>query len=254
MTIKMKSRILILGCWAFIFTPAFPQFLTDTHESRSFIVRTSQMRPVAQCISQRQLSKKLFTLRSHLSGEELFRVKHSLVSIAKRSSDCRTQVIQALMTAMKQPGKDNGLGGVDSETYVLWNNGADVLGELRATEALDLLIANFGLTDGLSSSLGHYPALNPVITMGQLSVPKLQEVLSRNPESFRRKFAVFCLASIGGARVKNILANAQSGEADPCVQKLINVSLEAFANKIHPNHITPEENGRWYSRVYCSSE
>jgi len=248
---EMKSIILLLGCCVFIVTPLLPRWLNADDQSHSFIVTTNQIRPVAQCIPQSQLSNNLFTLRSHLSGEDLFQVKRSLLSIANRSAECRTQIIHALMTAMEQPGRDNGLGGVDSETYALWDNGADLLGELQATEALDLLIANFGLTDGLSSSLGHFPALGPVITMGQLSIPKLQEVLSNNSEPFRRKFAVFCLASIGGARVKNVLAKALPGETDPCVKDFIKVSLEVFANKRQPNHIVPEENGRWYSHVYC---
>jgi hypothetical protein len=249
---EMKSILLLLGCWVFIITPVLPRSLNDENEWASLIVITNQIRPVAQCIPQSQLSKNLFILRSYLSGDELFKAKHSLMSIAKRSAECRTQVIQALITAMKQPGKDNGLGGVDSETYALWDNGADLLGELQATEALDLLIANFGLTDGLSSSLGHYPALGPVITMGQLSIPKLQEVLSKNPEPFRRKFAVFCLASIGGRTAKNVLAKALSAETDPCVKKFISISLAVFDNKTKPNQITAEENGRWYSYVYCS--
>lgn len=249
---QMKSTILLLGCWVFLITPVLPRTSNNENESLSFILTTNQIRPVAQCIPQSQLSNDLFTLRSYLSGDDLFNVRRSLVSVAKRSAECRSQVVQALMTAMKQPGKDNGLGGVDSETYALWHNGADVLGELQATEALDLLIANFGLTDGLSSSLGHFPALGPIISMGQFSIPKLQEVLSKNPEPFRRKFAVFCLASIGGTTVRDVLSKAASRETDSCVKKFISVSLEVFDNETQPNHITAEENGRWYSYVYCS--
>jgi hypothetical protein len=156
------------------------------------------------------------------------------------------------MTAMEQPGKGNALVRVDDENYALWANGADLLGELKATEALDLLIANFGLTDGLTSTLGHYPALGPVITMGDLSIPKLQEVLSKEPEPFKRKFAVFCLGSIGGVRARNVLVKARPGETDPCVKKFISVSLEVFGNKTQPNHITGKENGRWYSYLYCT--
>jgi hypothetical protein len=247
----LKSTILLLGCSLFTLTLIFPQSVNHTN-ARFSRVRTTQMRPTAQCIPQTQLSKSLDTLRLNLSGEDLFKARQLLLENAKSSQDCRSQVVQAVMTALKQPGKDNGLGGVDSETYALWHNGAELLGELRATEALDLLIANFGLTDGLSATLGHFPALAPIIAMGQPSIPKLQEIIDKNPEPFRRKFAVFCLASIGGTTAKRVLASALPGESDPCVKKFIGVTLEVFDNKTKPNHITADENGRWYSYVYCS--
>ena len=247
----MKSTILLLGCFLFTITPMFPQLVNHTYEPFTRL-GTTQMRPAAQCIPQSQISKSLVTLRLYLSGEELFETKRLLLRKAKSSQDCRSQVIQALMTAMKQPGRDNGFGSVDSETYALWENGGEILGELKAIEALDLLTANFGLTDGLSISLGHFPALDPIIAMEHLSIPKLREVLSKDPEPSRRKFAVFCLASIGGTTARDVLTKALSGETDPCVKKFISVSLEVFDNKTKPNHIIAEDNGRWYSYVYCS--
>lgn len=248
---EAKSIIILLGLSLFPAVPVFPRPVRDTDRMSFHRLRTTQMRPPAQCIPQTQLSESIGTLRLHLSGDDLFKAEQLLLRNAKSSRDCRSQVIQVLMTAMEKPGRDNGLGGVDSETYALWRNGAAILRELQATEALDLLIANFGLTDGLSTTLGHYPALDPIIAMGQLSIPKLQEVLSKDSVPFKRKFAVFCLASIGGAKVRNVLVKALPGETDPCVKKFISVSLEVFNNKTRPNHIIGEENGRWYSYIYC---
>ena len=245
-----RHRLLLLGCWLFTLTPNFPQSVNPAKEP-SRRMGASQMGPAAQCIRKTQLSENLVILRLHLSGDDLFKAEQLLLRSAKSSQDCRSQVIQALMTEMEKPGRDDGLGGVDDETYALWRNGAALLRELRATEALDLLIANFGLTDGLSTTLGHYPALDPIIAMGPLSIPKLQEVLSKNPEPSKRKFAVYCLGSIGGVKARNALANALPGETDSCVKKFISVSLEVFNNKPKPNQIPAEVQPSWYSYIYC---
>lgn len=248
---ETKSIIIVLGLSLFSAIPVFPLSVKSSDSISFHRARSTQMRPPAQCIPQTQLSESLAALRSTASDDDLFETKRLLLRNAKSSQDCRSQVIQALMIAMEKPGRDNGLGGVDSETYALWRNGAALLRDLRATQALDLLIANFGLTDGLSTTLGHYPALDPIIGMGELSIPKLQEVLSKDSEPFKRKFAVFCLGSIGGVKARNVLAKALPGETDPCVKKFISVSLEIFNNKTRPNQIIGEENGRWYSYIYC---
>jgi hypothetical protein len=248
---KTKSKIILLGLSLLPAISVFPLSVKSTDRISFLRARTTQMRPPAQCIPQTKLSESLATLRSTLSDDDLFETKRLLLKNAKSSQDCRSQVIQALMTAMAKPGRDNGFGGVDDETYALWRNGAALLRELQATEALDLLIANFGLTDGFSTTLGNYPALDPIIGMGQLSIPKLEEVLSKDSKPFKRKLAVFCLASIGGTKARNVLAKALPGETDPCVKKFISVSLEIFNNKTRPNQIIGEENARWYSYIYC---
>lgn len=251
MTKVKKCTLIGLGCWLFITTSVCPLTLDDNDELFNK-TGTTQMGRSTQCIPQAELSKNLIALRSNLSGDDLFNAKSLLLSNAKKSSECRSQVVRSLVTAMEQPGTSNGLGGVDSETYALWRNGAELLGELQATEALDLMIANFGVTDGLSISLGHYPALGAVVRIGEPAIPKLEEVVHKNSNAYMRKLAVFCIASIGGAKAKTALSKALQVEADSCVKKFINVSLEVFDNKVNPNHITAEANGRWYSHVYCS--
>src|SRR5882724_3263583 len=137
-----KTAILLLAFGLYLTTPTFPRSTNDNPEARSYEARPTQMRSAARCLPKKQLSESLITFRLHLSGDDLFKTKRALLRTAQRSPDCRSQVVQALITAMGRPPTDNGLGGVDSETYALWDNGADLLGELRATEALDLLIAN----------------------------------------------------------------------------------------------------------------
>ncbi|HEY2961021.1 MAG TPA: hypothetical protein VGJ37_01295 [Pyrinomonadaceae bacterium] len=141
----------------------------------------------------------------------------------------------------------------DQARYALWRHGADLLAKLRATEALDLLIANLTLTDGFSISLSHYPATVAVTSIGQSAIPKLQLVLGKNANPHMRKFAVFCIASIGGARAKGVLTNALPNETDRCVRRFIAVSLEMFSNKVKPNQIPPDD-GKWFSAFYCLAE
>lgn len=251
----MKSIIFSLAFLPAILTPVFPRMVNDIAQVPSLRAVT-QMGPAAPCIPETELERSLTTLKSQLSGENLFEVKRSLLNNARRSSACRSQVIRALMKAMEQSanGPLNVLGGVTTETYSLWDNGTYLLGVLRATEAIDLLIANLGLTDGLSISLSHFPALDGVIEIGEPSIPKLQRMLSENHDPYKRKFAAFCIASIGGRSAKNALASALSRETDRCVKNLMSVSLEMFGNKRYPNQIPPEKKGDWNGLIYCVSE
>ena len=249
---KETKFILLLVCYSNMVVSIFARPATDFLPDR-FRVERTQVRRATRCISESDLTKSLLALRSDRSGDELLDVKRSLVRSAKSSDDCRVQVIDALMTAMERPAESNGFGSVDSQTYSLWANGADLLVALQATEAIDLLIENLGLTDGLSATLGHYPAVGALISIGKPTIPKLEVVLSQNPEQFKRKFAVFCIASIGGRSAKNALAKALPNETDQCVKSFISVSLEMFRNKNYPNRIPPEKNGSWYSMIYCST-
>jgi len=124
---------------------------------------------------------------------------------------------------------------------------------LKATEALDLLIANIDFTDGWSASISehHFPALAAILRIGQPAIPKLQIALNNDSKPHRRKFAAFGIAYIGGAQAKTALKGAMSGENDPCVKNFLKVSLQAFDNKAKPNHIRSELNSKWLAAFYC---
>ena len=170
---------------------------------------------------------------------------------AERSSPCRTRVIRGLMSAMDQPNLDL-TGGTPK--FFLWSYGTRLLGELKATEALDLLIANFDLHDGSGFPLNHYPALGGVIDMGEIALPKLQTVLRENPDPYKRRHTVFCIALIGGQLAHQILRQSLNRETDPCVTSCIRASLTAFANKRRPHHISAESRTRWYTTFLCNGE
>jgi hypothetical protein len=233
------------------FIPAFPGLSVNAQ-----VLSTAKERRV-QCLGNGELDASVVTLKSYLAGPELDNAAGLLLRKARRSPKCRAQIIQALITAMSHithkepPLRDL---GVDEETYYLWQNGANLFAKLHATEALDLLLANLALTDGWSISMSHYPAVAAVTGIGLPAIPKLEFVLHNNSQPYMRKFAIFCIASIGGAKARSALSKAVRGETDPCVKRFVRVSLEVFRNKSQPNHVTATENGRWSSAFYCLPE
>jgi hypothetical protein len=137
------------------------------------------------------------------------------------------------------------------DNYFFFENGASLLAELKATEALDLLVANIDVNDQYPSSLNDFPALVAILKIKEPALPKLQALLSSDSNPGRRKFAAFAIAYIGGNQAKRALTNALPHETDPCVKKFLQMSVEAFNNKTRPNHISSELNGKWLSAFYC---
>lgn len=243
----MKLLLVLLTCSLPLGAPISPRFASTTDKH---LATTSSVLTTAQCLTTGELDELLNNLRAHTDGPVAFKARNSLLNGAKQSHECRTRIIQALIAAMQQSSAE---ANADRRRYSLWDNGADVLARLRANEALDLLIANLDLTDGFSISLSHYPAVGAVIAIGQTAIPKLQLVLSQDRSPYKRKFAVFCIASIGGAKAKDVLTKASHLETDPCVKKVMSTSLEMMSNKAKPNRI-PEDNGKLFSAFYCINQ
>jgi hypothetical protein len=75
--------------------------------------------------------------------------RNTLLSHAKKSLACRKEVVAGLMERMDKPDLDFER---DLLNYFVWREGSQLLGELKATEALDLLISHLDLTNGLHSA------------------------------------------------------------------------------------------------------
>ena len=213
-----------------------------------FLPRNSAL--LQGCLSGSEVSTALRTL-SFGTYEEQQKAVALLRADADRSAACRKQVVTNLMSAMDQPRLDL-TGGTPQ--FFLWHYGTRLLGDLRATEALDLLIAKFDLHDGSGFPFNHYPALGGVINMGEIALPKLQTVLKQHPDRYTRQYAVFCIALIGGRSAHQILTQALEHEADPCVASCIQASLTAFNNKRRPYHISDEKRTTWYTTFLCNGE
>jgi hypothetical protein len=195
------------------------------------------------CFARNHLSEALKAL-SFGDQEQVDQTKQLLLDDAKRSPNCRAEIIAALMKAMDKPNLD--LKG-DESTYNLWVHGAELLGDLKAVEALDLLISHLDLTNGtFSSSMRHQPALRGVIKMGPIAIPKLEAVLKGNPDPDMRFSAVFCIATIGGPSAVRSLREALPGESERCVSRFIRVSLDSFNSE---GQII--DRGKWFPGGLC---
>jgi hypothetical protein len=203
----------------------------------------------AKCFQNTELRESIATLKQQ-GGADLVKVSKSVLAKAGSGHECRRQVVQALISSMAQatdPTADQ------YGNFFLWVHGASLLADLKATEALDLLITNIDFTDGWSTTISerHVPALVAILRIGQPAIPKLQMVLSNDSVPHRRQFAAFAIAYIGGSQAKKALTSALPGETEPCVKNFLRISVQAFDNKEKPNHISSELNGKWLAAFYC---
>jgi hypothetical protein len=206
--------------------------------------------PLQGCLVDREVSSAVQTLAYGSYDEQQQAVAH-LRTNANRSDACRKQVITKLLSAMDQPNLDT-TGG--QPQFYVWHYGARLLGEMKAVEALDFLVANFDLNDGTPFPFNHHPAIGAVVDMDEIALPKLQTVLMNNPDRYTRRYVVFCIALIGGKAASGILKEAQVKESDPCVASCIRASLAAFGNKRRPDHISADSRTNWYTTFLCSGE
>ena len=202
------------------------------------------------CLSDSEVSTALRNV-SYGSYKDQQNAVADLKADAGRSTICRKQLIASLMTAMDQPNLDL-TGGTPQ--FFLWHYGTQLLSELKATEALDLLIANFERHDGSGFPFNHYPALGGVIGMGEIALPKLQIALRDNPNPFTRRLTVFCIALIGGKSAQQILIQALDRESDSCVASCIRASLKALNNKRRPYYVSDEQRTTWYTTFLCNGD
>lgn len=243
----MNRAILLVTCWLVI---VHTQFWLNTDRVEAFSsAKTIHSRHLAQCFQDTELSEKLFVLRLQ-GGKDVAKLSEYLLSKARSAPSCRTQIVQGLIRDLEQASKQT---TNKNGNYFLWENGASLLAEVKATEALDLLVTNIDLTDGWSTSINqyHFPALVAIIKIGPPAIPKLQTILTNDPITYRRKYAAFGIAYIGGEQARRALTSTLPSETDQCVANFLRVSLQAFDNKVNPNHISSALNGKWLSAFYC---
>ena len=246
----MINRTLLLVTFSLVIVSAVAWLAIDAVDARASETITQSV-PSARCFHDTELSESIATLKQQ-GGADVAKVSESLLTQARTANGCRIQVVQALISSMAQATNPT---ANQYENFFLWLHGASLLADLKATEALDLLIANIDLTDGWSASISesHFPALIAILRIGHPAIPKLQTVLSNDSESNRRKFAAFCIAYIGGGQAKMALKSALPRETDPCVKGFLQVSLKAFNNMTKPNHVSSALNGKWLASFYCRS-
>lgn len=200
-------------------------------------------RPTA-CLSADEIAGALRKFTSE-NPPEISEARALLRNKATESESCRREVVTALMKAMDQPDLDFDR---DKNSYYLWRYGADLLGDLKASEALDLLVSHLSLEDKASFTLAmsHRPAVKGLIKMGPVAIPKLHSILKGSPDSEVRFYAAFCIAMIGGPPAVTSLREAAATESDDCVRHIISVSLDSFDGEGNM-----KDRGKWISSLAC---
>ena len=202
-------------------------------------------RLVRQCVSDDELAKAVVSLSREYPEAQV--AQRLLRRSAKRSSACRRQVVAAVMEAMNKPNLDISR---DQAAARLWREGAVLLGDLKATQALDLLLSHIKMTDrGFTLTMTHQPALAGIIRMGTLAIPKLKPLLqSKDWET--RHYAVYCLFRIGGTSARRELERALPMETNPCVKKFMGVSLKIMREAKETINGT-SDHSEWVKSFLC---
>ena len=197
----------------------------------------------AQCLADDQLAKAVTALSLEYGTAQA--AQRLLRQTSSRSSACRRQVVGAVMNAMDRPELDISR---DQAHANLWREGAILLGDLKATESFDLLLSHIKMTDGeWSTTMTHQPALAGIVRMGPIAVPKLTD-LFRHEDWQTRRYAVFCLANIGGSSARRAIVTAAPMESHPCVKRLMLVSIKT----IDVNHGgLKQDHGEWFKAFMC---
>ncbi|HEX7771256.1 MAG TPA: hypothetical protein VF435_02475, partial [Pyrinomonadaceae bacterium] len=169
----------------FLFVAMLTLYNVDSSAGRS----AGPNKPLArQCISDAELANAVVSLSGQYDEAQV--AQRLLRQSAKRSSACRRQVVAAVMGAMNKPNLDISR---DQAFANLWREGAVLLGDLKATQSLDLLLSHIKMTDGgFTLTMTHQPALEGIIRLGTLAIPKLK-LLLQNKDWQTRHYAVYCL-------------------------------------------------------------
>jgi len=237
----MKGTLKMIGeCW---FLMIVVLVVSATGLSQQQGDTTLSIPPGAACVSQDVLTN---TLRQ-LSGksDDAATARATFLQVASKSTQCKAQVVSSIMKAMDKPDLDIRRNQAD---YYLWREGSRLLGELKASESLDLLISHIGMNDGeWSVSMAHQPALGGIIEMGPIAIPKLSVLLKSQDPSLRHD-AVYCVSWIGGPSALRVLKQALRSETDKCIKRLIRASIAGLDNK--RNKL--QNNGEWLQAFLCT--
>jgi len=222
--IKYSAPILIL-LW---FTGTIDDgFKTHRLQLNNFSVESLTIVDETICKDKRGVIGKAFEDFSSGGYDQSLQARKTLLKIAQQSNNCRQALVGMLMERMDRPNLDFEL---QPANYYLWREGSELLGELKATEALDLLISHLDLNNGFHSASGAFqPATLGVRQMGEVAVPKLAVALRQSPKPSIRMAAADCLTAIGGVAAMNVLKEAQRGESSSCVANFIKASLDTFS-------------------------
>jgi len=147
----------------------------------------------------------------------------NLLEIAYKSNPAKELVIEALAKVLK----DKKLLTYQKEIrYKTYYQAVYLLGELKATTTLDLLIDNLDYTNDQNSiTENYYPALDAIVKIGDVGVPKLAKSLLENKNITIKTNIIGALDKIHTKAARQVLEEALALGKNPQLQHYIQVIL-----------------------------
>ena len=145
-------------------------------------------------------------LRS-LDEKEREGAKNALIAFSSESASSRQYAIGELLKIIDVRGERADLM-VSPERFLEWKEAADILGTLKATEAIDLLVECLDCNNGRTGlGPGRFPATVAIIKFGDEAVPKLAKALEQKSFGIQLR-AAQALYVIGSDAAKESLEGA----------------------------------------------
>jgi HEAT repeat protein len=174
-----------------------------------------------------QVDTRIRNLKSDDKDEREI-AKKEIIELSEKSPAYRQHVIKALMEIVTLSGGREEL--IRNPTrFLVWKESVDILGTIKATEAIDLLVDCLDCNSGASGlGPGRYPATVSVIKIGEEAVPKLAAALEGQSAGLRY-MAVQALYSIGGDSARKALEKASLRERNKQLAYVIKSCLQDWS-------------------------
>ena len=175
-----------------------------------------------------QIKAQLDELRSSNQNERE-KARKAILEFSTKSADARLYIIKALIRIAKVPNGNAELMK-SNERFWEWKESVDILGIMKATEAIDVLMECLDCNNtapGLAPEW--YPATKAIIKIGTDAIPKLTEAMRHKSPSVRF-MAAQALFAIGGDRSKDALEKALLIEKDGRIAFMIKAMLRDWGN------------------------
>ena len=174
-----------------------------------------------------QLKAEIGKLRSEDKSERE-RAKSEILAFSNKSVEDRRHVIRELIKLAVVPNGDAEFLR-SHERFLAWSEAADILGTMKATEAISVLISCLDCSNGrFNLGLGIYPAALAIIKIGDEAVPQLAEALEQ--KSLVQFVAAKALYAIGGDKAKEVLKKALRKERDKQFAAILRNTLRNWDN------------------------
>ena len=174
----------------------------------------------------RLINKLYSTVTEHsITGPSLVdqeQVPKLLLAIANGSTDSRDKVVDKLIDVVEDPAAKT-----EPLFATAWTNAVELLGKLRAVEAINVLVRNLDETgqNGIIISIHFRPVQTALARIGEPAAPRLVRALSDPKKSIRTE-AAWTLFQVQGARAKDALESAYNDEKDEDVKTVFTDVLE----------------------------